>query len=75
MHDDFKFGLVVAPDAVIVGGLYTEGVSARRQVGIGGTILVAHIVPITVETFEHIGILNLLGRTIAERCKRQGDHL
>ena len=75
LYCDDKFGLIIRPYTIVVGGLYTEGIGACGQIGIGGAILVAHIVPIAVEPFEHVGILYLFGRTITERSIRQRYHL
>ena len=68
-------GHLVRPHTVVVGGLHAEGVVARRQVGVGGFVVVAHVGPVLVEALEHIGIDVLLGRAIAERGKRQAERL
>lgn len=61
VDNNFKAGLVIRPNTVVVGGLYTESVSTGGQVGIGGTVLIAHIVPILVKSLEHVGILYFSG--------------
>ena len=74
LDDDAEPGLVGGPDTVVVGGLHAEEISARGQVGVGGLVLVAHIVPVAVEALEHIGILVFLWRAVAQRGKRQCHH-
>ena len=74
MHLYLQLRLLLAPYTVVVGCLYTEGVAAIRQIGVGGTMLMRGG-PFLVETFEHVGILVLFGRHIAQRRKRDIDDI
>ena len=65
LDDDLERSLIGGPHTVVVCGLYTERIGAGRQVGVCGTVLVVHIVPVAVEALQHIGILNLLWRAVA----------
>ena len=75
MHRDGEPGLLPAPQSVVVGGLHAEGVRARGNVGVGGRVLRAHVVPVLVEAFEHVGILVFLRRAITQRGERETEHI
>ena len=75
MDDDAQRGLLFAPEAIVVGGLHAEGVGAGGNVGVGGLMAVAAIDPILVEALQHVGILVLLRRTVAQRRKGKGEEV
>ena len=74
MHLYLQLRLLLAPYTIIVGCLHPEGVTAIRQIGVGGTMLMRGG-PLLVKAFEHVGILVLFGRYIAQRRKRDVDDI
>lgn len=61
MHDDADGRTFFVPYVVIIGGFYPEGISACRQVGVGGAVLRTYIVPSLVKTFQNVGVLVFWG--------------
>ena len=75
MHHNAQRGLFGAPQSVVVGALDLEGVGAGREIGVGGGRAVAGHDPAAVEAFEHVGVAVFLRCAVAERGKRDGEHL
>ena len=75
LDDDLERSLIGGPHTVVVRSLHAERIGSGRQVGICCLILIPHIVPVVVEALQHIGVFYLLWRAIAQRGKRQADHL
>ena len=60
------------PNSFRIGGLDTKGVVAGIEIGIGGLALVAHILPVAVETDELIGVAVAGGANELQAGKFQG---
>jgi len=71
-NNDADSGSFFVPEPVVIGGFDPESVIAGAEVRVYGTVFLANIIPILIQTFELIGILIILRRGIIEGGEIEG---
>ncbi len=66
---------ILVPQIVIIGGLHHHPIVARRQIGIGGTVVAAGVYPCLVEALELVTQM-ILGRiNVTQRREAQAEQI